>query len=80
MKTQNYTRESNGKFVFPQTSRSAAKTKFKRMLTGAGFFGMNSFTIGFANWTLNEDTIECYTTYHAESTVLEMYTSNCKRY
>lgn len=84
MKTENvnFTKKSNGTFVFPQISKAAAKAKFARLQSGAGWYGGKHFTIGFANWTLNEENaeIECYTNYHAESTVLDMYVSNCKKW
>lgn len=80
MKTIEFTKQEDGTYVFQQTSKAAAKAKFRRMLSGAGFFGMKHFTVGFANWTINEDanTIECHTTYHSKSTILDMYTKNCK--
>lgn len=80
METINFTRESNGTFVFPQVSKSAAKAKFRRMLSGAGYFGSKHFTVGFANWSLNEETIECNTTYHSEATILDMYSTNCREW
>lgn len=75
-------RKEDGTYVFPQISKNAARAKWGRMLSGAGFFGMKHFTIGFANWSLNMDnnSIECYTTYHSDFTVYEMYRTNCKSF
>lgn len=75
-----FTRESNGTYIFPQISKSAARSKFNRMASGAGRCHTMHFEAGFANWNLNLETncIECYTTYHSEYTVLDMYANNCK--
>jgi hypothetical protein len=77
------------KIKFQQTSNAAAKSKFRKMASGAGWSGVKYFKCGFADWTIENDNdfpepgtlaIYCNTTYHSESTINEMYKKNCKNW
>jgi len=76
------------KIKFEQKNNNSARAKFARMASGAGRRG-NYFSCGFASWTLENDpdfpepgqlAIFCYTTYHSEISVNNMYKSNCKKW
>lgn len=74
----NYTKK------FQQVSKAAAKSKFARMQTGAGRFGQSSFECGFSTWWIGNDSengslaIYVSSNYHSETTIDNMYKTNCK--
>jgi len=79
----NYTKK------YQQVSKAAAKSKFRRMQSGAGRFGQQSFECGFCTWWMGKDeesgdpdqyAIFVQTTYHPEATLDRMYKSNCKKW
>ena len=76
----NYTKK------FQQTSNNAAKSKYNRMQHGAGRHGQSSFECGFSTWWIGKDdddrnlAIYVSTNYHVESTINEMYKTNCKKW
>jgi hypothetical protein len=80
---------------YEQVSKKAARSKFNRMQSGAGRYGQASFECGFSTWWWGKDlddnaspyeidnasyAIFVSSTYHPESTLDEMYRTNCKKY
>lgn len=74
---------------YEQISNAAARSKFNRMKSGAGRRGQSSFECGFSTWWLGKNNVEAgsaqlaifvHTTYHSESTLDDMYKSNCKKW
>jgi hypothetical protein len=79
----NYTKK------YEQVSKVAARSKFRRMMSGVGRFGQTTFECGFSTWWWGKDTdnpdLESYaifvsTIYHTESTLDKMYKTNCKKW
>ena len=66
--------------TYTQLSVAAAKAKFRRMASGAGWQKCNNFQVGFCTWELRGSDIIAHTTYHSESTLDAMYKSNCKNW
>lgn len=80
---------------YEQVSKAAARAKFNRMQSGVGRFGQSSFECGFSTWWWGKDiddnasqfdidnvayAIFVSTNYHVESTLDEMYKTNCKKW
>lgn len=79
---------------YPQVSKAAAKAKFARMASTMGRQAtVSSFECGFATWWWGKDiddncnpddcsdfAIYVSSNYHGESTLDDMYKSNCKKW
>lgn len=75
---------------YPQTSKSAAYNKFRRMAKNCGWGAVKYFECGFSTWWYgksnpddnfdNEYSIYVNTNYHSEETLNRMYENNCKFY
>lgn len=77
----NYTKK------YTQTSKAAARSKFRRMQSGAGFAGKKNFEAWFSTWWISIDdedldnlAIYVNSNYHPEASLGRMYKSNCKTF
>lgn len=69
---------------YSQSSNVATKAKWSRMCANRGWVASTKYLqVGFSNWYIQKDELGNYeivaqTTYHAESTLDEMYKTNFK--
>lgn len=72
---------------YTQKSKAAARSKFRRMQSGAGFAGNDHFTAWFSTWWIGVDdedpdnfAIYVSSSYHPKTSLDRMYKSNCKTF
>ncbi len=77
----NYTKK------YPQVSKEAARSKFKRMQSGAGRRGQSTFESWFSTWWHGRDdensdqwSLFAHTTYHPVEQLDKMYKTNCNNF
>jgi hypothetical protein len=71
---------------YPQVSKDAARSKFRRMQAGTGRRAQQTFEAWFSTWWMGKDddnkeyAIYAHTTYHPKEQLDRMYKTNCKTF